>query len=51
MVKHKKKASGYILISDKLDLKAKLIKRDERHYIYIKGKFTNWTMQFLAFMH
>ena len=41
-----------ILISDKIDFKPKLIRRDREHFVLIKGKkISKWTFQFLASMH
>ena len=49
---HKKQASVAILISNKVDFKSQLRRRDrEGHCILIKVKSTKRTLQFLTFMH
>ena len=43
----KKQAGIAILISNKIDIQPKVIKKDkEGHFVYIKGKFTNMNYQF-----
>lgn len=48
----KKQAGIAILMSDKIDLKPKLVRRDrEGHYIHIKKRSAKMALPFLTFMH